>query len=93
MKQVLSHFAPAVTSIIEYDSTIQERFINIQVTMKPVLYFIYTDGQTFGLKAMGVFPNFGEKLSYSYHWSFPRHTLLSKVSPKCCTSVEILQSS
>jgi len=33
--------------------------------MKPVPYFINTDGQTFGSTALSVSRNFGEKWSYS----------------------------
>ena len=54
--------------------------------MKPVLYFIHTDGQMFGSSALSVFENFREKWSY-YYWRFPRRIFLSKVSAKYCTRV------
>ena len=61
----------------------QERLIDFQLycAMNLVLYFILTDGQTFGSSAVRIFQNFGEKLSFCY-WRFPRRMLLSKVSTK-----------
>jgi len=50
----------------------QERLIDFQLycAMNLVLYFILTDGQTFGSSAVRIFQNFGEKLSFCY-WRFP----------------------
>jgi len=34
--------------------------------MKPVLYFMHTDGQNIEVSAVSVIQNFGQKWSYSY---------------------------
>jgi len=50
-----------------------------KATMKPVLYFIHTDGQIFGLSAVIVFQNFGDKWSYlafpTTYWYFAEQVL------------------
>jgi len=41
-------------------------------TIKPVLYLIHTDGQSFGSSAVSVFRNFRQKWSYYFYWRLPQ---------------------
>jgi len=66
---------------------IQELFIDFQTMMKPVRFFIVTDGHTFGSSAVSILQMFGKKLSYYYYRSFPQRMLLSKVSAKYYTCI------
>ena len=51
-----------LTNISECDFTSKNFSSTSKAMMKPMLYFIDTDGQTFGSSASDVFQKFGEKL-------------------------------
>jgi len=76
-----------LTNISECNFTYRNFSSTSKAMMKPVPYFINTDGQTFGSRAGSVFRKFGEMLLYYYYWIFPRCILLSKVWTKYCACV------
>jgi len=59
-----------LTNTSECDSTSRNFLPITKAIMKHMLYFIITDGQTFGPSAVSVFRKFCGKLSWYYYWSF-----------------------